>query len=99
MKSPQVQPVNPGALANSGELVQELTVLPWYAIRVKPNHEKPVAATLRGKGYQEFLPLSRTRRQWSDRVKVLDLPLFPGYVFCRLNLDDRMPLLTTPGFL
>jgi transcription antitermination factor NusG len=72
---------------------------PWFALRVKPNHEKPVAATLRGKGLEEFLPLLRTRRQWSDRVKVMDLPLFPGYLFCRLNLQDRMPLLTTPGFL
>jgi transcription antitermination factor NusG len=72
---------------------------PWFAIRVKPNYEKPVAATLKGKGFQEFLPLQRARRRWSDRVKVMDLPLFPGYLFCRLNLDDRMPLLTTPGFL
>jgi transcription antitermination factor NusG len=72
---------------------------PWFALRVKPNYEKPVAAMLRGKGFEEFLPLQRTRRQWSDRVKVMDLPLFPGYLFCRLNLEDRMPLLTTPGFL
>jgi transcription antitermination factor NusG len=75
------------------------TADPWFALRVKPNFEKPVAATLRGKGLEEFLPLQRTRRQWSDRVKVMDLPLFPGYLFCRLNLEDRMPLVTTPGFL
>jgi transcription antitermination factor NusG len=72
---------------------------PWFAVRVKPNHEKPVAAALHGKGLQGFLPLLRSKRQWSDRVKVMDLPLFPGYLFCRLNLEDRMPLLTTPGFL
>jgi transcription antitermination factor NusG len=72
---------------------------PWFALRVKPNHEKPVAAALRGKGLQEFLPLLRSRRQWSDRVKIMDMPLFPGYLFCRLNLEDRMPLLSTPGFL
>jgi transcription antitermination factor NusG len=77
----------------------ELSIHPWFAIRVKPNYEKPVAATLKGKGFQEFLPLQRTRRQWSDRVKVMDLPLFPGYLFCRLNLEERLPLLTTPGFL
>jgi transcription termination/antitermination protein NusG len=75
------------------------TVMPWYAVRVKPNYEKPVAAALRGKGLEEFLPLFRSKRKWSDRVKVMDLPLFPGYVFCRLNLDVRMPLITTPGFL
>jgi transcription antitermination factor NusG len=72
---------------------------PWFAIRVKPNCEKPVAVALRGRGLQSYLPLLRSERQWSDRVKVMDLPLFPGYLFCRLNLEDRMPLLTTPGFL
>jgi len=50
---------------------------PWFALRVRPNYEKPVAAALRGKGFQEFLPLVRSRRRWSDRVKVMDLPLFP----------------------
>jgi transcription termination/antitermination protein NusG len=77
----------------------QITVPPWYVVRVKPNYEKPVSAALRGKGIEEFLPLFRSKRKWSDRVKVMDLPLFPGYVFCRLNLDARMPLLTTPGFL
>jgi transcription antitermination factor NusG len=76
-----------------------VTLAPWFALRVRPNYEKPVAAALRGKGFQEFLPLIESRRQWSDRVKVMNLPLFPGYLFCRLNLDERMPLLTTPGFL
>jgi transcription antitermination factor NusG len=76
-----------------------IALAPWFALRVRPNYEKPVATALRGKGFHEFLPLVRTRRQWSDRVKVMDLPLFPGYLFCRLNLEERMPLLTTPGFL
>jgi transcription antitermination factor NusG len=76
-----------------------VTLAPWFALRVRPNYEKPVSAVLRGKGFQEFLPLIQSRRQWSDRVKIMDLPLFPGYLFCRLNLDERMPLLTTPGFL
>ena len=79
--------------------VNGIGVKPWFALRVKPNYEKPVATALRGKGIEEFLPLFRSRRQWSDRVKVMDLPLFPGYLFCRLNLEERMPLLTTPGFL
>jgi transcription termination/antitermination protein NusG len=77
----------------------ERKVHPWFALRVKPNYEKPVSTTLRGKGFEEFLPLQRTKRHWSDRVKMMDLPLFPGYLFCRLNLEERMPLLTTPGFL
>jgi transcription antitermination factor NusG len=73
--------------------------LPWFAVRVKSNYEKTVSATLRGKGFEEFVPMYRARRRWSDRVKVIDLPLFPGYLFCRLDLNERLPLLTTPGFL
>lgn len=73
--------------------------LPWFAIRVKSNYEKPVSAILRGKGFEEFLPTYRAKRQWSDRIKVLDLPLFPGYLFCRIDLSRRLPLLTTPGVL
>lgn len=88
-----------GAGANRITEVGLGTLTPWYAVRVKPNYEKPVAAALRGKGLEEFLPLFRSKRRWSDRVKVMDLPLFPGYVFCRLNLEARMPLITTPGFL
>ena len=71
----------------------------WFALRVKPRHERLVATALHGKGYEEFLPLYRCRRKWSDRVKVLDLPLFPGYVFCRFDPNDRLPILTTPGVL
>jgi len=47
------------------------------------------AATLRGKGYEEFLPLYRSRRRWSDRIKELDVPLFPGYLFCRCDVSGR----------
>src|SRR3984893_10825594 len=88
-----------GQLQEAPGVQGNVMVAPWFALRVRPNYEKPVAAALRGKGFQEYLPLVRSRRKWSDRVKEMDLPLFPGYLFCRLNLEERMPLLTTPGFL
>jgi transcription antitermination factor NusG len=72
---------------------------PWYAIHVRSQHEKIVAATLRGKGYDEFLPLYRSRHRWSDRMKVIERPLLPGYVFCRFDLQNRLPILVTPGVL
>jgi transcription antitermination factor NusG len=71
----------------------------WFALRVKPRYEKTTAAALRGKGFEEFLPLHRVRRRWSDRYKELDEPFFPGYVFCRFNPDHRLPILITPGVL
>ena len=69
----------------------------WYALRVKPRFEKVVARNLKAKGFEEFLPLYRRSRQWSDRVKEIDLPLFPGYVFCRFDIDDSLPILFVPG--
>ena len=72
----------------------------WYAIRVRSRFERVAAAALAGKGYEEFLPLRRSSRHWSDRSKELDLPLFPGYVFCRFDATGRLlPILTTPGVI
>ena len=69
----------------------------WYAVRVKSNREKSVASSLEGRGYESFLPVYRTRRQWSDRTMDVELPLFAGYVFCRLDPGARLPALTIPG--
>jgi transcription antitermination factor NusG len=71
----------------------------WYALRIKSRHERIVAAALYGKGYEVFLPLYRDRRRWSDRMKELELPLFPGYLFCRFDVAKRLPILTTPGIV
>jgi transcription antitermination factor NusG len=70
---------------------------PWYALRVRSNFERVAAVHLRDRGFDEFLPTYRTERQWSDRKKEIDLPLFAGYVFCRLNPHDRLPVLSIPG--
>jgi transcription antitermination factor NusG len=69
----------------------------WFALRVKPRRERVVASAAHLKGFEEFLPLYKCRHRWSDRSKTLELPLFPGYVFCRLNEEDRFALLTIPG--
>ena len=70
---------------------------PWYAIRVRSNFEQTVSHALEGKGYKSYLPVYRKRSRQSHRVRNLDLPLFPGYVFCRIDLAWRLPVLTTPG--
>lgn len=56
-----------------------------------------MADYLHGKGYEYFLPLYKDRRRWSDRIKEVDSPLFPGYLFCRFNPQNRLPILKTPG--
>lgn len=72
---------------------------PWYVLRVKTNREKSIASLLRQKGYIDFLPLYTESRCWSDRLKEMQLPLFPGYVFCRFDAQLRLPILTTPGVI
>jgi transcription antitermination factor NusG len=64
---------------------------------VKPRHEKAAARNLRLRGLEDFLPLQRVRRSWSDRTQAVDLPLFPGYVFCRFSYPERLHALNTPG--
>ncbi len=72
---------------------------PWFALNVRPRHEKTVAMCLDGKGFDQYVPLYRSRRQWSDRMKTVDLPLFGGYVFSRFDSLHRLPVLTIPGVL
>jgi transcription termination/antitermination protein NusG len=69
----------------------------WYALTVKPNHERAAAQSLECRGLEAFLPLYRARRRWSDRVKELDLPLFAGYIFCRFPGVERARVLAAPG--
>ncbi|MBZ5676592.1 MAG: UpxY family transcription antiterminator [Acidobacteriia bacterium] len=70
---------------------------PWFALRVRSNYEKVASLHIRERGYEEFSPSYMAERQWSDRKKTMERPLFPGYVFCRLDAYNRLPILTIPG--
>jgi transcription antitermination factor NusG len=69
----------------------------WYALHVRPRFEKYVRTHLEEKGYEVFLPAYTSTRKWSDREKEISLPLFPGYVFCKFDVNARLPILVTPG--
>ena len=69
----------------------------WYAVSVRPRHEKLVTRHLEHQGLNHFLPVYRSVRRWKDRHKELDMALFPGYVFVNLNLRDRLRVLRAPG--
>ena len=72
----------------------------WFALNVRSRQEQQVANCLSFKGYEVFVPVYRGRRRWSDRVKAVDLPLFPGYVFCLFDMANRSaPVITTPGVI
>ena len=70
---------------------------PWYALTVRPRHEQSASQYLRHKGLEVLSPVYRVRRRWSDRMKEVELCLFPGYVFCRFSYEERLLVLGTPG--
>ncbi len=67
--------------------------LPWVDVRTRVRAEKQVAAVLSGHGVESWAPTAPVRRRWSDRWKVIDWPLFPGYTFARLPRDRWYPIL------
>jgi transcriptional antiterminator NusG len=69
----------------------------WFAFRVRARHDKSVALYLREKKQECFVPLVRVTRKWGKRLATAELPLFPGYVFCRSHRFGMLPILTTPG--
>jgi transcriptional antiterminator NusG len=71
----------------------------WFAVQTRPRHEKKVSAELQEKGVSAFLPLVSSTRQWSDRRRVVETPLFPQYVFVRIaqTLQTRVSVLRTNG--
>ena len=71
----------------------------WYGVRVRARFEQTASAAFRGRGYEEYVPVVRSRRRWSDRIKELQTPLFPGYVFCRFDPGWKVPILECPGVL
>ena len=81
----------------SANSLAETGVSQWFAIAVKPRFDKAVARTLESKGFETLLPLYKKHQRYAGRSKESELPLFPGYVFCRFNVLTRLPILTTPG--
>jgi transcription antitermination factor NusG len=75
----------------------ETSAVTWYAAYTHARHEKKVAEQLQQRGIEHFLPVYHSVRRWKDRRKELDLVLFPGYVFVRFSLADRLRVLQLPG--
>lgn len=69
----------------------------WYALSVRHQHEQQTDRALRSQGLQTLMPVYRAQRQWSDRIKEIELPVFAGYVLCRFPLSERRRVADTPG--
>ncbi|NCI51059.1 UpxY family transcription antiterminator [Sediminibacterium roseum] len=71
----------------------------WYALYTKPRWEKKIDSVLIRKGIESWCPLQKIERQWSDRKKVIEEPLFKSYVFVRIEDSERAKVLMTDGVL
>jgi transcription termination/antitermination protein NusG len=69
----------------------------WFALTVKPQHERAVGEQLASYSLEAYVPLYRSRRRWSDRVKTIELPLFPRYVFSRFAFENRLKVIGIPS--
>jgi transcription antitermination factor NusG len=69
----------------------------WLAVYTRPRWEKKVNQLLKEKGVESYCPLNKVRRKWSDRVKIVEEPLFKSYVFVKVNDEDRATVRMTTG--
>lgn len=83
-------------LADLAVLPRAFTEANWYAAQIGVNQEKQVAVRLQDKGVESFLPLYEEVRRRTDRKVVLQMPLFPGYLFVRIALRNRLEVLVVP---
>jgi transcription antitermination factor NusG len=87
------------ASASKVKVVDESALAQWFAVRTRRRFEKKVAAQLKHKGCEVFLPLLTERHRWSDRQKEITIPLFPGYAFVQIDSsrESRHQVLETVG--
>lgn len=71
--------------------------MPWFAIYTKSRFEKKVALKLQDLGIESFCPMVKTMRKWSDRNKMVEVPLLPSYVFVNMEEQDRNKVFEVPG--
>jgi len=79
------------------EMKKGTDLVHWFAVYTKPRNEKKVYARLVEKGIETFLPLQKRFKQWSDRKKLVDEPLFRSYIFVRIGQKEYYNVLNTMG--
>ena len=77
----------------------EKTVARWYAVYVKSRYEKKTSKLLSDRNIEVYLPLLNRLKQWSDRKKMVEEPLFKSYIFVRTDLKNYYDILNTPGIV
>jgi len=91
-----------GQLSNDWWLAGASTALgEWYALQTRYQCEKRVDLALRDVGFETFAPVRAEQRRWSDRTKLIQSPLFPGYTFVRMETDSKslLKVMRLPGIV
>jgi transcription antitermination factor NusG len=78
-------------------MLNENSIPRWYAAYTRSNHERSAAEQLKQRSIEHFVPTYESFRTWKDRRKRLEMPLFPGYVFVRVAIEQRLSVLVVPG--
>ena len=71
----------------------------WYAVYTRPRWEKKVDQLLKQQGLESYCPLNKVKRKWSDRIKLVEEPLFKSYVFVRISEKEKTPVRMTNGVI
>jgi transcription antitermination factor NusG len=96
LEQPRMTGAVPSEVSIGGD-VESFVQPRWYAVYTRANHERSVAKQFGQRGVENFLPQYESVRKWKDRRVHLQMPLFPGYVFVRLALQNRIRVLEVPG--
>lgn len=71
----------------------------WFAVYTHPRHEKAVYEQLEKRGVEAFLPTFTSESRWKDRRVEITSPLFPGYVFARIRMDEKIRVVSSPSVI
>ena len=78
-------------------LVIEPRPFAWFALKVRTGGESSAAAALQNRGFDPYNPTYKERRRYSDRMKVVEKSVFPGYIFCEFDIERKLPIISSPG--
>ncbi|WP_446745694.1 transcription termination/antitermination protein NusG [Silvibacterium acidisoli] len=92
-------PKNDIGLSGMIETPRTEPIYPWFALQIRQRDLYRCETSLTSKSYEIFSPKTMEVHRWADRKKRVEVPLFPGYIFCRLNPENRLPVLQVPGVL
>lgn len=98
MRIERIEEIRPSVAGAGGDV--KSGAANWFAVYTTCRHEKRIAEHMAQREIQYYLPLYQADRKWRDGSKVrLDLPLFPSYIFVRINRAERVKVLSVPGAL